>query len=77
MMIGIIRAFACSWIGTWPVFRFLVLTARDDWRYIYVPASNYAFRPNDLVSFDCDTLYWHTPTGSVPFQMLCTGMEAK
>lgn len=73
---GMIRGIAQFLAPCGPVFRLLVLRGNDDFLYLYIGASNYNFRANDIVSWSEDgALYWHTPTRSTRFDLLQTGVK--
>lgn len=74
MNFGIIRGLAQLWIhGQW-TFRILVLeSASTDWLYLYIPATNYRFRQDDIVSWGESTFNWHAHTRTIQFNLLQTG----
>jgi hypothetical protein len=76
MNYGVIKAFASTWSGPWPLFRILVL--RDNsFTYLYIGACNYRFGIGDIVSWGEGVLYWHAETQTIKFDLLQTGVEAK
>jgi hypothetical protein len=72
---GIIRGIAQLWIDHAWTFRVLVLESGNaNWRYLYIPASNYRFRQDDIVSWGDSLFKWHTHAGTIQFNLLQTGV---
>jgi hypothetical protein len=72
---GIIRGIAQLWIAHAWTFRILVLeSGNTEWRYLYVPATNYRFRQDDVVSWGESTFHWHTRARTIQFNLLQAGV---
>jgi hypothetical protein len=76
MSYGVIKAFAITWSGSWPIFRLLV-TNDAGWHYLYVGASNYRFGMNDIVSWGDGVLYWRANNQTIKFDLLQTAVVTK
>lgn len=66
---GTIKAFAQCWLGEMNCFRFLIVTD-GNWYYLYLGATNYKFRENDIVSWCDDCLLWYTDSRTIKFDLL-------
>jgi hypothetical protein len=76
MTYGMIKSFALTWSGTWPIFRILVM--RDDsFTYLYIGACNYRLGVGDIVSWGEGVLYWHANNQTIKFDLLQTGVATK
>lgn len=70
-----IRSIAALWLSERWVFRVLVLVSNDDFLYVYIPASNYQFAVNDIVSWNADTFYWHAAQRTLQFDLFQNGVR--
>lgn len=69
MNFGVIKSIALVYLGHWPVFRVLV-AMQDDFEYVYIPATNYRFRVNNIVTWNDKELFWHAAQRTVKFDLV-------
>lgn len=70
MTYGVIKAMSHCWKNNSHTLRVLVSLNNDDWCYMYIPANNYKWKENDIVSFGDRSFYWHNEKSTIRFDMV-------